>query len=106
MRLDARRIALLESQLAAANGRLGRLAELRAAYANLVAEAASRSKLVERAEQNMAEARAARAAPPPPASSPASTTPTPASDRSVPAGRRSSWRAFSAACWQAAAWSC
>ncbi|MGD0899177.1 MAG: hypothetical protein ABR915_15175 [Thermoguttaceae bacterium] len=61
LRLDSRRIALLEAQLGEATGRLGRLAELRAAYANLVAETGHRTKLVERAEQNMAEARAARA---------------------------------------------
>jgi uncharacterized protein involved in exopolysaccharide biosynthesis len=61
LRLDDRRITLLTAQLDAVNHRLGRLAELRADYANLVAETGQRSKLVERAEQNMAEARAARA---------------------------------------------
>jgi uncharacterized protein involved in exopolysaccharide biosynthesis len=61
LRLDAERIALLETQLSQATGRLSRLADLRAAYASLVAETGNRTKLVERAEQNMAEARAARA---------------------------------------------
>jgi hypothetical protein len=61
LRLDQRRIALLDSQLGQATGRLERLAGLRADYANLLAEASQRTKLVERAEQNMAEARASRA---------------------------------------------
>jgi uncharacterized protein involved in exopolysaccharide biosynthesis len=61
LRLDQRRIALLESQLGQATGRLERLAGLRADYANLLAETSHRTKLVERAEQNMAEARASRA---------------------------------------------
>ena len=61
LRLDQQRIALLESQLAQATGRLERLAGLRAEYANLLAETDHRTKLVERAEQNMAEARASRA---------------------------------------------
>jgi hypothetical protein len=61
LRLDERRIAILASQLGQTTGRLERLAGLRAEYANLVAETNHRTKLVERAEQNMAEARASRA---------------------------------------------
>ncbi len=61
LRLVANRHALLEDQLAKTNGRLGGLAEVRAEYANQVTEARNRGVLLERAEQNLAEARAARA---------------------------------------------
>ena len=54
-------IATLGAQLAEATGRLSRLAEVRAAYANQVAETNSRTRLLERAEQNLADARAAQA---------------------------------------------
>jgi uncharacterized protein involved in exopolysaccharide biosynthesis len=60
LRLVADRHALLEDQLAKTNGRLGGLAEVRAEYANQVTEARNRGVLLERAEQNLAEARAAR----------------------------------------------
>ncbi len=62
LRMGEERIAMLGEQLEAARGRLARLAELRADYAVLVAQARSRTTLVERAEQEMAEARAAEAA--------------------------------------------
>jgi uncharacterized protein involved in exopolysaccharide biosynthesis len=61
LQLCAHRRALLEEQLATANRRLAALADLRAGYTNLVAEAKNRGVLVERAEANLAEARAARA---------------------------------------------
>mgnify|MGYP002344140054 CR=1 FL=1 len=61
LRVLAERGKLLESQLAQTNQRLQGLAAVRADYTNLVAEAKSRATLVERAEQNLAEARAARA---------------------------------------------
>ena len=61
VRLSGDRIAALESQLAEATGRLSRLAAVRAAYASEVAETNSRTRLLERAEQSLADARAAHA---------------------------------------------
>ena len=61
LRLNTDRVATLETQLAQTTERLGRLAGLRAAYASQVAETASRTKLLERAEQNLAEAHATHA---------------------------------------------
>jgi uncharacterized protein involved in exopolysaccharide biosynthesis len=61
LRVLADRRALLEEQLAKTNERLSRLAKVRAGYTNEVAEAKNRGVLLERAEQNLAEARAARA---------------------------------------------
>ena len=61
LRVLADRRTLLEDQLAKTNARLTDLAAVRATYANEVAETKSRSALLERAEQNLAEARAARA---------------------------------------------
>ena len=61
LKISAARTAMLETQLARTNQRLAKLAELRTPYVHQVAEFAQRSKLVERAEQNLAEARAARA---------------------------------------------
>ena len=61
LRLIADRRALLEDQLAKTNERLRGLAAVRADYANQVAETKNRAVLLERAEQNLAEARAARA---------------------------------------------
>ncbi|MCE5268364.1 MAG: hypothetical protein LLG00_10810 [Planctomycetaceae bacterium] len=61
LRLVAGRRTLLEEQLAKTTGRLGGLAEVRASYANQVAEVRNRSVLLEHAEQNLAEAQAARA---------------------------------------------
>ena len=61
VRLGGDRIAALESQLADATGRLSRLAAVRAAYSAEVAETNSRTRLLERAEQSLADARAAHA---------------------------------------------
>ena len=57
----ADRRTLLEDQLAKTNERLTNLAAVRAGYANEVAETKNRAALLERAEQNLAEARATRA---------------------------------------------
>jgi uncharacterized protein involved in exopolysaccharide biosynthesis len=61
LRVLADRRALLQDQLAKADARLANLAAVRATYTNEVAEAKSRAALLERAEQNSAEARATRA---------------------------------------------
>ncbi len=61
MRVIAGRRVLLEEQLATTNERLDRLAKVRTGYANEVSETKNRAVLLERAEQNLAEARAARA---------------------------------------------
>jgi uncharacterized protein involved in exopolysaccharide biosynthesis len=61
LRVLADRRTLLEDQLSKTNGRLTNLAAVRAAYANEVAETKSRAALLERAEQNLSEARATRA---------------------------------------------
>ncbi len=60
-RLLADRKALLEDQLAKTNARLTNLADVRAEYANEVAEVKGRSVLLDKAEQNLSEARATRA---------------------------------------------
>jgi uncharacterized protein involved in exopolysaccharide biosynthesis len=60
-RLTADRVVTLQQQLAAANQRLRSLAEVRAVYSSQVAETASRTRLLERAQQNLAEARSAHA---------------------------------------------
>ena len=61
VRLNSEREAMLDDQLARTTGRLDTLAGLHATYANQVAETKHRAVLVERAEQNLAEARAAHA---------------------------------------------
>jgi polysaccharide biosynthesis transport protein len=61
LRVLADRRTLLENQLAKTNDRLTNLAAVRAGYANEVAETKNRAALLERAEQNLAEARATRA---------------------------------------------
>ncbi len=61
LHFNAERVSMLEKQTSEANSRLSRLAAIRAEYSNQVAETSQRSKLVERAEQNLAEARATRA---------------------------------------------
>ena len=61
VRLSGDRIAALESQLTDATARLSRLAAVRAAYAAQVAQTNSRTRLLERAEQSLADARAAHA---------------------------------------------
>ena len=57
----ADRRTLLENQLAKTNQRMHNLAAVRADYANQVAEVKNRAGLMERAEQNLSEAHAARA---------------------------------------------
>ncbi len=61
LKVIADRRSVLEDQLAKTNGRLSALASVRAEYANKLTETKSRAGLLERAEQNLAEARAARA---------------------------------------------
>jgi len=61
LRLNGDRLALLEGQLADGNRRLTRLAELRAGYANLVADTGNCLQRVEQAERNLADARATHA---------------------------------------------
>jgi uncharacterized protein involved in exopolysaccharide biosynthesis len=58
LKLLSDRRTLLDEQLTATNRRLLNLTEVRADYANQTAEVKSRSVLLERAEQNLAEARA------------------------------------------------
>jgi uncharacterized protein involved in exopolysaccharide biosynthesis len=57
----ADRRKLLQEQLAKSDARLVNLAAVRATYSNEVAETKNRAALLERAEQNLAEARATRA---------------------------------------------
>ncbi len=59
--LAQERQAMLTDRLATVNTRLDRLAELRADYLNLLAEVNNRKTMLERNEQNLAEARAAKA---------------------------------------------
>jgi succinoglycan biosynthesis transport protein ExoP len=59
--LNTDRRTILEDQLAQATLRLNRLAEIRAEYETQAAENHNRTALAERAEQNLAEARAALA---------------------------------------------
>ena len=54
---DANRLEMLENQRNNAAARLTRLAGLRATYANLLSEATNRAKLLDRAEQNLTNAR-------------------------------------------------
>ncbi len=61
LRLNADRVALLEDRLEVATHRLGRLAALRADYANLIAETRNRTELLERGEEKLAEARVSQA---------------------------------------------
>ncbi len=61
LELNTDRKQIVESQLADVKGRLVRLAELRATYANQVAEADNCGVLVAQAEQNLAETRATHA---------------------------------------------
>ena len=60
-RLSADRVARLQGQLSETTDRLRRLAEFRAVYNNQVAETSNRTRLLERAQQNLAEARSAQA---------------------------------------------
>jgi uncharacterized protein involved in exopolysaccharide biosynthesis len=61
LRLIADRRTLLDDQLATTNHRLHGLASVRADYTNQVADVKNRAVLLERTQQNLAEARAARA---------------------------------------------
>jgi polysaccharide biosynthesis transport protein len=62
LRLSQARVNLLQTQLSDARGRLGQLANMRAQYANLVAERNQRADILKTAEQQLAEARASQAA--------------------------------------------
>jgi polysaccharide biosynthesis transport protein len=62
LRLSQERAELLESQLNSARQRLAKLAEMRAQYANVLAERNQRADIVKTAEQQLAEARASQAA--------------------------------------------
>jgi len=59
-RLNDQRVALLETQQQQLTAQMSGLAEVRATYAGLVAEVRSREQLVQRAEQNLADARGAQ----------------------------------------------
>jgi uncharacterized protein involved in exopolysaccharide biosynthesis len=61
LRLDADRIKLLNDQLAQATARQEHLAAIRATYETQVAENRHRTLLVDKAEQNLSEARASHA---------------------------------------------
>jgi len=61
LRLTSDRIGMLEERLAEVTGRLERLAELRTPYANQIAEMAHRTGLLQRAEQQLSQARASQA---------------------------------------------
>ena len=62
LRLSQSRVDLLQTQLNDARSRLGKLADMRAEYANLVAERNQRADILKTAEQQLAEARAGQAA--------------------------------------------
>ena len=62
LKLATSRTAALQSQIADARQRLGQLAEIRAEYANVVAEVHSRADTLKSAETQLAEARASQAA--------------------------------------------
>lgn len=62
LHLSDNQIASLQAQLTAARERLDRLAGLRAEYSNLVAEVDRRTKQLETAERNQADARASQTA--------------------------------------------
>ncbi len=61
LRLSGDRIRLLEERLAETTGRLERLAELRAPYANQLAVTTHRTQLLQHAQQQLAQARASQA---------------------------------------------
>ncbi|MBN1911138.1 MAG: hypothetical protein JW818_15435 [Pirellulales bacterium] len=61
VRLENNRVSMLEDRLTETADRMEKLAELRAPYANLVAQTRHRAELVEQAERNLAQARAAQA---------------------------------------------
>lgn len=59
--MDTDRIALLNERLDSIEGRLVKLADVRAVYSNLVAETTHRSELLEQAQRNLSQARASKA---------------------------------------------
>jgi uncharacterized protein involved in exopolysaccharide biosynthesis len=61
LRLGGQKAAMLEEQLAGVRARLDRLAALRAPYSNQIADTQKRSELLQRAQQRLADARAAHA---------------------------------------------
>ncbi|HIQ21681.1 MAG TPA: hypothetical protein EYH34_10665 [Planctomycetes bacterium] len=61
LQLDAERLAMLDQRRAELEAKLRRLARLRAAYANQLAETRNRTQLLEQAEQKLAEARMSQA---------------------------------------------
>ena len=61
LRLGAARTAMLQERLDDATKRFARVASVRASYTNLLAENGNRTALLQRAEDNLAEARAAQA---------------------------------------------
>jgi succinoglycan biosynthesis transport protein ExoP len=61
LQMNSQRAELLQGQLAKITARLERLAGLRAEYSNRLDQTKSRANLVTRAEQNLSEARAAKA---------------------------------------------
>jgi uncharacterized protein involved in exopolysaccharide biosynthesis len=61
LRVHGERLAMLNAQLATLTSQMTDVAAVRAQYSNLVAEVRSREGLVQRAEQNLAEARACQA---------------------------------------------
>jgi uncharacterized protein involved in exopolysaccharide biosynthesis len=62
LRLSQARANVLQSQLTYARGRLSKLADIRAEYANLVAERNQRADILKTNEQQLAEAQASHAA--------------------------------------------
>ena len=61
LRLNAEHVTMLEERLADTTGRLERLAQLRATYANQVAQTGHRGGLLQQAEQHLSQARASQA---------------------------------------------
>ncbi len=59
--MDTDHVALLDERLDSIEDRLVKLAEVRAAYSNLVAETTHRGELLAQAEQNLSQARASKA---------------------------------------------
>ena len=62
VKMNENRVAVLQSQLDEAHTRLGKLAGVRARYAMLLEEIANRNKILQAAEQNLADARGSQIA--------------------------------------------
>src|SRR5262249_1155527 len=62
LRLSQNRASVLQAQLNDARTRLGKLADMRAEYANVVAERNQRTDILKTPDQQLAEARASQAA--------------------------------------------